>query len=105
MKPAFLRPQARLDRKDEVRYYRAHAGSTVAGKLVTASGKALDQLELDPGIGSPRLGQVLNVPGLRSWPVSGFPLLWFYFERDACLDVVRLLGQRQALANILGDIE
>jgi toxin ParE1/3/4 len=34
--------------------------------------------------------------------VAGFPLLWCYFEREAHLEVVRLLGERQDLAAILG---
>ncbi len=103
MKPAFLRPQAKLDRKDEVRYYRTYAGTAVASNLVEASRKALDQLERDPGIGSPRIGQFLDIPGLRSWRIAGFPLAWFYFENEEFLDVVRLLGERQDIAAILGD--
>ena len=39
--------------------------------------------------------------GLRSWRVSGFPLIWFYFEREDSLDVVRLLGERQDILSIL----
>ena len=31
-----------------------------------------------------------------------FPLLWCYFERGDHLDVVRLLGERQDIATILG---
>jgi hypothetical protein len=27
--------------------------------------------------------------------LSGFPLTWFYFERDDYLDFMRLLGERQ----------
>jgi toxin ParE1/3/4 len=29
-------------------------------------------------------------------------LLWFYFERDDHLDVVRMLGERQDVAALLG---
>lgn len=101
MKPAILRPQAVRDRRAEVRYYRKEAGSEVAIRFVIASNAALDQLERDPGIGSPALGNSIGIPGLRSWRVAGFPLLWFYFERDNNLDVVRLLGERQDIANIL----
>ena len=101
MKSAILRPQAARDRRAEVRYYRKEAGSTVALRFVIASNAALDQLELDPGIGSPALGISIDIPGLRSWRVAGFPLLWFYFERDNHLDVVRLLGERQDIATIL----
>lgn len=103
MKPATLRPQARRDREAEVRYYRGQAGSKVAVRLVSATNAALDQIELEPGIGSPVLGKILDIPGLRTWRVKKFPLLWCYFERADHLDVVRLLGQRQDIAAILGD--
>jgi toxin ParE1/3/4 len=96
-----LRPQARRDRQLEVRYYRKEAGSKIAVHLVAATNAALDQIELDPGIGSPLLGAVLGIPDLRTWRVTKFPLLWFYFERDDRLDVVRLLGERQDIAAIL----
>ena len=106
MKPAILRPQAQRDRQNEVRYYRKEASSKVAVRLVNATNAALDQIELDPGIGSSVLGKVLDIPDLRTWRVSKFPLLWFYFERDNQLDVIRLLGERQDVAAILaGEID
>ncbi|HLF31696.1 MAG TPA: type II toxin-antitoxin system RelE/ParE family toxin [Xanthomonadales bacterium] len=101
MKPAFLRPQAKSDRQVEVRYYRKEAGAKVAVRLVVATNAALDQVELDPGIGLSALGKDLGIPDLRCWRVSGFPLLWFYFERNDHVDVVRLLGERQDIATIL----
>jgi len=101
LKPAILRPQSQRDRQVEVRYYRKEAGSKLAVRLVAATNAALDQIELEPGIGSPVLGKVLDIPDLRTWRVTKFPLLWFYFERDDHLDVVRLLGERQDIAAIL----
>ena len=101
MKPAILRPQARRDQEGEVRYYRKQAGTKLALQLVRATNAALDQLELAPGIGSPALGRLLGVAGLRTWRVGKFPLLWFYFERADHLDVVRLLGERQNIAAIV----
>jgi toxin ParE1/3/4 len=68
-----------------------------------ATNAALDQIELNPGIGSPLVGKRLGVPGLRAWQVAKLQLLWFYFERGDHLDVVRLLGERQDIAAILGD--
>ena len=68
-----------------------------------ATNEALDQVEIEPGIGSPRLGKLLGIPGLRTWRVGKFPLLWCYFERGDQLDVVRLLGERQDIIAILGD--
>lgn len=102
MKPALLRPQALRDQQGEVRYYRKEGGTRVAVKVVKATNAALDQIELDPGIGSPVVGKRLGIPGLRAWQVAKFPLLWFYFERGDHLDVVRLLGERQDIAAILG---
>jgi toxin ParE1/3/4 len=103
LKPAVLRPQALRDQQGEVRYYRKEGGTRVAVKLANATNAALDQIELDPGIGSPTLGKLLGIPGLRTWRVGKFPLLWCYFERGDHLDVVRLLGERQDIAAILGD--
>ena len=69
--------------------------------MVIAAREALDQIEQNPGMGSPGIGQQLDIPGLHSWRVSGFPLIWFYFEREEFLDVVRLLGDRQDILAIL----
>ena len=102
MKPAVLRPQALRDQQGEVRYYRREGGSRLAVKVAKATNEALDQVEIEPGIGSPRLGKLLGIPGLRTWRVGKFPLLWCYFERGDHLDVVRLLGERQDIIAILG---
>ena len=103
MKPAVLRPQALRDQQGEVRHHRKEGGTRVAVKLANATNAALDQIELDPGIGSPTLGKLLGIPVLRTGRVSKFPLLWCYFERGDHLDVARLLGARQDIAAMLGD--
>jgi toxin ParE1/3/4 len=54
-----------------------------------------------PAMASPRLGQLCELPGLRSWRVTGFAMQWLYFEFDGHLDVVRLLGDRQDIVAIL----
>lgn len=101
MKPAHLRPQALADRKDSVRYYRQAASTRIAEEMVMATREALNQIEQNPSIGSPHISLLLDIPGLRSWRVTGFPLIWFYFERENHLDVVRLLGERQDILSIL----
>ncbi len=103
MKPAVLRPKALQDQQSDIRYYRKEAGARMALKVAKATHEALDQLELEPGIGSPRLGNLLDIPGLRTWRIGKLPLLWCYFERGDHLDVLRLLGQRQDISAILGD--
>ena len=103
MKPAILRPQALHDQQAEVRYYRHEGGARLAVRAARATNAALDQIELEPGMGSPTLGKRLGIAGLRTWRVSKFLLLWCYFERADHLDVVRLLGERQDVAAVLGD--
>jgi toxin ParE1/3/4 len=103
LKPAILRPQAQHDRQSEVRYYRKEAGIKIAVKLVNATNAALDQIQVEPGMGSPVLGKVLGISGLRTWRVTTFPLLWFYFERNDHVDVVRSLGERQDIAAFLAE--
>jgi toxin ParE1/3/4 len=98
VKRYLLRPLARDDRRSEVRYYRKEAGARVALRLVDALAEALEQISRDPGIGSPTLGNALGIAGIagmRTWLVRGFPLTFWYFEREAHLDVARLVGQRQ----------
>lgn len=103
MKPAVLRPQALRDQQSEVRYCRDEGGTRLAVKVAKATNEALDQVEREPGNGSPTLGKLLGIPGLRIWRVGKFPWLWCYFEREDHLDVVRLLGERQDIFSILGD--
>ena len=100
MKPYSLRPQAREDRRNQVRYYRKEAGAKVAASLVAALRKALQDLERQPSIGSPTLGHELGLDGMRTWTVDGFPLSLWYFERETHVDVARLIGQRQDASGI-----
>jgi toxin ParE1/3/4 len=99
-KPYVLRPQAREDRRSEVRYYRQEAGAAVADKLVKAMAKALQDLERNPSIGSPSLGRLLGIEELRTWRLQGFPLTFWYFERVDHIEVIRLVGQRQDLGDV-----
>ena len=95
MKPARLTPAAKQDRREEVESYRSEAGARVARKLVDALNKALQALEQQPAMGSPAIGQELDIDGLRAWLLAGFPLSLWYFERADHVLVVRLVGQRQ----------
>lgn len=81
--------------RHEVAYYRREAGGTVAKKLSKSLRRAQARLSLQPGLGSPRVGQVLGVQGLRAWPIDGFPMSLWYFEHPDHVDVVRLVAHRQ----------
>ena len=101
MKPAHLRPRAEADLLDAARHYAAEGSVELAERMFDAAIAALQPIERMPSMGSPRLGTLCEIPGLRSWRVTGFPMQWLYFEDEEHLDVVRLLGDRQDIIAIL----
>ena len=101
MKPAVLRPLAEQDLIGIVRWYAQEGGTRLGARAFDAARQALETVERMPGLGSPSIGEACNLPGLRHWGVTRFPIRWFYFERDDQLDVVRVLDERQDIAAIL----
>ena len=101
MKPAKLRPLAEDDLVDGARHDAREGGVALGERMFDAALAALKPIQRMPAIGSPRLGLLCDIPGLRSWRVKGFPMQWLYFEAEDHLDVVRLLGDRQDIAAIL----
>lgn len=88
---------------EAARYYAQEAGVDLAERMFDAALAALEPIQRMPSMGSPRLEQLCDIPGLRSWRVSGFPMQWLYFEASDHIDVVRLLGDRQDIIAILKD--
>ena len=105
MKHARLRPQAEADLIAATKHYGTEGGAALAERFFDAAISALKPLERMPSLGSPRLGQICDIPGLRSWRVSGFPVEWLYFEATHHLDFIRLLGDRQDIAAIVSGAE
>jgi toxin ParE1/3/4 len=102
VKPGRLRPLAESDLLDIARQYRAAGGEELSARFREAARTALRSIEQTPGLGSPVIGNVCDVPGLRARRIKGYPYRWFYFVRVHELDVVRLLGDAQDLVSILG---
>ncbi len=71
-------------------------------RMFDAALAALKPIQRMPSMGSPRLGLLCEIPGLRFWRVTGFPMQWLYFEAEDHLDIVRLLGDRQDIVAIIG---
>jgi toxin ParE1/3/4 len=90
-KPVRLRSRAAGDIDSAVDFYVAEAGADVAGRFVDAVERSVRQLGRQPHGGSLRFAFELDIPGLRAFPVSRFPYLVFYVERETELDVWRLL--------------
>jgi toxin ParE1/3/4 len=102
VKPAALRPLAGEDLVERARYYEGSGGRELARRFFAASTDALRSVESTPGIGSPVIGELIEVPGLRRVGIAGSRCGWFYLEREDHLDVVRLLADRQDLETLLG---
>ena len=105
MTPAQLRPLAETDLVERTRYYRSEAGHDVAARFFDTAVHTLQTIESLPGIGSLRLGELCDVPGLRSFRIARFPCGWFYFERADHIDVVRLLSYTQDLPSLLAKVD
>ena len=101
MTQARLRPLAEADLIDKTAHYRTAGGNKLAERFFDSALASLRSIERMPGIGSPLVGEMCDIAGLRSGPVKGFPILWYYFIAQGHLDVVRLLADAQDLPAIL----
>lgn len=94
-KPVVPREQARQDVEDAVAHPLAEGAETAALGFIDALEKAYGHIGRHPATGSPRYAHELNLPGLRSWPLTRYPYLVFYIEHRDHVDVWRVLhGQR-----------
>jgi len=100
-----LRPLAEIDLIERSEYYRSQGDDSLGQRFFDAAIESLRDIERMPGAGSPRIGEMCGVDGLRSRRLAGFPCGWFYFERRDHVDVVRLLAYAQDLETILGDLD
>ena len=100
-----LRPQAEVDLIERARYYRAEGDSDLGERFFDAAIAALDAIGRMPGAGSPRVGEVCGIDGLRVRRVPNFPCGWFYFVSGDRVDVVRLLADAQDIAAVFADID
>lgn len=90
-KPVRLRGLAVADVDDAIRYDLQEASPEVALGFIDRLESAYTHLGRQPGTGSPRYAQELNLPGLHSWPLTQYPYLVFYVEQADHVDVWRVL--------------
>ena len=91
MKPVIPRHLARRDIDEAVAYYLREATPEVALNFVDALERACRHISRHPSSGSPRYAHELDLPGLRAWPLNGFPHIVFFVERADHVDVWRVL--------------
>ena len=98
-KPVVLRERARRDVDAAVEYYQSEAGSAGALAFIDAVEVCLRQIAEHPAAGSSRYAYELGLPGLCFRTVVKFPYLIFYVEKEAEIDVWRVLhGARDVAA-------
>ena len=93
MKPSRVIPRgaAIRDAEDATDYYIREAGDAVAFRFIDALQAAYHRIGANPGIGSPRLGGLIGLPSLRTWPVRDFPYVICYEMGPGTVDVWRVL--------------
>ena len=102
---ARLRPLVEADLTDQARYYRSVAGDDVAERFFNAAIASLKAIRQMPRVGSPRIGELSGIPGLRVRRIDGFPCGWYYFIHHDHLDVVRLLADSRDLTAIRNSLD
>lgn len=102
-KPVIPRAQAHGDLEAAVDFYATEAGEAVALRFIDAVEAAFGAIGRHPASGSPRYGHELDLPGLRSRLVKGYPYLIFYAERDTHVDVWRVLQAQRDIPAWLQD--
>ena len=90
-KPVLPRDRAAADIDQIVAHYIAETSASVAQAFIDALEETYLHIGRLPSSGSPRIGLQQQLPGLRSWPVSGFPYIAFYVEQDDHIDLWRVL--------------
>ena len=90
-KPVVLRERARRDIDEAIEHYLSEVGAAAALDFVDALEDACRQIGERPASGSPRHAHELDLPGLRFKSAGKFPYLVFYVEREADIDVWRVL--------------
>jgi toxin ParE1/3/4 len=94
-KPIVPRAQASRDVEKAIEHYLAEGAGQAALGFVDALEQGYAHISRHPATGSPRYAHELNLPGLRSWPLTRYPHLIFYVERSDHIDVWRVLhGER-----------
>ena len=63
--------------------------------FIDALEQAYGHLSRNAATGSPRYAHELGLAGLRAWPLTAYPYLVFYLERDDHIGVWRVLHTRR----------
>lgn len=94
-KPVIPREEAARDVEETINYYLPASSERAALGFIKALEDAYLHIGLHPTTGSPRYAHELNLPGLRSWPLTRYPQIVYYVERSDHIDVWRVLDSKR----------
>jgi len=94
-RPIVPREHAVRDIDAAVAFYLEDGGATAALGFIDAVEQAFVHIGSQAASGSPRYANELNLPGLRSCPLSRYPYLVFYVVQESHVDVWRVLHGRR----------
>ena len=77
--------------EEAIDFYLREAGDRIALGFSDALNRNYRIMASQPGAGTPRYAHELDLPGLRSQILKGYPYLVFYIELDDHIDVWRVL--------------
>jgi len=104
-KPVVPRAKARADVDFAVDHYMNEAVADVAFSFIDALEQAYAFIGETPAAGAPRWSHELNLPGLRTIRLKGFPWLVFYLEFETHVDVWRVLHTKRDMPAWLSDAD
>ncbi|AYF77887.1 type II toxin-antitoxin system RelE/ParE family toxin [Nocardia yunnanensis] len=104
IKPVIPRSKAVQDVENAIDYYLESDADRAAADLIDALQATYRLIGLHPGIGSPRYGHELDIPGLRGRALTRLPYTVLYLERDDHIDVLRVLHQRRDIPDLMRDL-
>ncbi len=87
------RALAHRDVEEAIDHYLVEASAKVALGFVDELEKAYAHIARHPASGSPRYAHQLGLADLRFRPLGRYPYLVFYVERDALIDIWRVLHE------------
>jgi toxin ParE1/3/4 len=93
--PIVPRERAVRDIDAAIAFYLEDSGAAGALGFIDAVERAFVHIASQAASGSPRYAHELNLPGLRSWPLSRYPYLVFYVVQESHVDVWRVLHGRR----------
>jgi len=104
-KPVIPRALANRDVDEAIGHYLSEDARQAALGFIEALEQAYVHIGRHPATGSPRYAHELDLPGLRSRPLTRYPHLVFYIERGDHIDVWRVRhNDRARLAPLRGKL-